>query len=82
MESNVNLFQSAYFGKAYKTRDGRKAIYIQEDCYIVEGNRDIFSYFDDGHCRIPLEDCDIVSDGLNLLMRKNYANKVENMQNR
>ena len=59
MESNVNIFQSAYFGKAYKTRDGRKAIYIQEDCCIVEGNRDVFSYFDDGHFSIPLEECDI-----------------------
>lgn len=64
MESNVNLFQSAYFGKAYKTRDGRKAIYIQENCCIVEGNLDVFSYFDDGHFSIPLEggDIDIVSE--------------------
>lgn len=25
-----NIFENAYFGKAYKTRDGRKAIYIKE----------------------------------------------------
>lgn len=59
-----NIFENAYFGKAYKTRDGRKAIYIQEDCCIVEGNIDTFSYFDDGHYSISLKKCgiDIVSE--------------------
>lgn len=59
-----NIFENAYFGKMYKTRDGRKAIYIQEDCCIVEGNIDAFSYFDDGHFSIPLKECgiDIVSE--------------------
>lgn len=54
-----NIFENAYFGKAYKTRDGRKAVYIQEDCCIVEGNMDTFSYFDDGHCSMFSEECDI-----------------------
>ena len=53
------MFENAYFGKLYKTRDGRKAIYIQEDCCIVEGNIDTFSYFDDGHYSLSLEECDI-----------------------
>ena len=58
-----NIFENAYFGKMYKTRDGRKAVYIQEDCCIVEGNIDTFSYFDDGHYSIYLEsDIDIVSE--------------------
>ena len=26
-----NMFKNAYFGKAYKTRDGRKAIYISQE---------------------------------------------------
>ena len=26
-----NIFKNAYFGKAYKTRDGRKAIYISRE---------------------------------------------------
>lgn len=26
-----NIFENAYFGKAYKTRDGRKALYQQKD---------------------------------------------------
>ena len=26
-----NMFKNAYFGKAYKTRDGRKAIYISRE---------------------------------------------------
>ena len=53
------MFENAYFGKLYKTRDGRKAIYIQEDCCIVEGNINTLSYFDDGHYNISLEECDI-----------------------
>lgn len=24
-----NIFENAYFGKAYKTRDGRKAVYLK-----------------------------------------------------
>ena len=26
-----NMFKNAYFGKVYKTRDGRKAIYISQE---------------------------------------------------
>lgn len=26
-----NIFENAYFGKAYKTRDGRKALYQKDD---------------------------------------------------
>lgn len=32
-----NIFKNAYFGKAYKTRYGRKAVYIGNDSYAKEG---------------------------------------------
>ena len=43
-----NIFENAYFGKCYKTRDGRKAIYIthEDDRYDIalEGSSGTFSY--------------------------------------
>lgn len=52
-----NIFENAYFGKPYKTRDGSKAIFMckrrnfdQDRPYacIVEGYDDIFSYYPNG----------------------------------
>ena len=28
-----NIFENAYFGKAYKTRDGRKALFMEHNLY-------------------------------------------------
>lgn len=47
-----NVFENAYFGKAYLTRDGRKAIYIGSNCdghlAVIEGTPYIWEYSDDG----------------------------------
>lgn len=47
-----NVFENACFGKAYLTRDGRKAIYMDSKCdshwVIVEGTSYIWEYMDDG----------------------------------
>lgn len=53
-----NIFKNAYFGKSYKTRDGRMAIYIGEDekpsgyrfILMIEGNRPMPLYFDMEGC--------------------------------
>lgn len=50
-----NIFENAYFGKAYKTRDDRKAIYIEKDVdfagsYLkIEGRGGLFYIGRDGH---------------------------------
>lgn len=36
-----NIFENAYFGKAYKTRDGKKAIYLR--MFIYNGYNYLFS---------------------------------------
>lgn len=62
-----NIFENSYFGKAYKTRDGRKALYIQYDnvmdkhCFLPEDGR--FTYcFNDGMV-FESETCvDIISE--------------------
>lgn len=55
-----NIFENAYFGKAYKTRDGSKAIFICErtNCAVwdldrpyacvIEGYGEIWNYFPNG----------------------------------
>lgn len=47
-----NVFENAYFGKAYLTRDGRKAIYMGSNCdshlAVIEGTPYIWEYRDDG----------------------------------
>lgn len=49
-----NIFKDAYFGKSYKTRDGRKAIYKEKDIdkpgsYVwIEGRDGIFYIGKDG----------------------------------
>ena len=49
----INLFENAYFGKPYKTRDGRKALYcykFTKNSYalIVEGGDEFWYVRDDG----------------------------------
>lgn len=37
-----NIFENAYFGKPYKTRDGRKAVYLGDNtCWIEGGDTEI-----------------------------------------
>lgn len=40
-----NIFENAYFDKAYKTRDGRKLIYLRrldkDCCLLSDGNKEI-----------------------------------------
>ena len=50
----INIFENAYFGKAYKTRDGRKAIYNycikgkpNEHYLIVDRNSSLLGGYDD-----------------------------------
>lgn len=55
-----NVFENAYFGKAYKTRDGSKAIFIckrtdnaiwglsQPFACVVEGYGEIWNYYPNG----------------------------------
>ena len=51
-----NIFENAYFGKPYKTRDGRKAVYIKcsknSNIHYLIIENDFMSkraYFEDGH---------------------------------
>lgn len=41
-----NIFKNAYFGKAYETRDGSKAVYIGDNTCLIEGCKTglIYSY--------------------------------------
>lgn len=45
-----NIFENAYFGKSYKTRDGRKARYCGKQASMFELELDgiIIDYFSDG----------------------------------
>ena len=50
---NINIFKDAFFGKPYKTRDGRKAIYLykfdsHEHAIFVEGDEETEYVRDDG----------------------------------
>lgn len=69
----ANIFENAYFGKSYKTRDGRKAIYsycikgTPNDHYlIVDKNPSLLGgYGDDGianACGYHNPNLDIVSE--------------------
>ena len=60
----TNIFENAHFGKAYKTRDGSKAIFICQRtnnkiwdltrpyACIVEGYGEIWNYFSNGRLYI------------------------------
>lgn len=61
-----NIFKNACFGKVYKTRDGRKAIFHKNTInrtwyFIVEEFYERIPYNSDGTCR-GNEDLDIVSE--------------------
>lgn len=68
MENNINLFQSAYFGKAYKTRDGRKALYFCQPTpnvahrLFIEGTLTYTTYNDYGRAWITEGPDDIISE--------------------
>lgn len=61
-----NIFGNAYFGKPYKTRDGRKAIYAYKregrHYLIVEYYEHIFTWNDNGVSDAPVQKLDIVSE--------------------
>ena len=63
-----NIFKNAYFGKAYKTRDGRKAIYLQlsfnKHLHFVVVEKEIIAecYTDCGSERNGEDELDIVSE--------------------
>lgn len=62
-----NIFENAYFDKPYKTRDGRKAIYLgYKDSYHIISPQDyngIIVYKDDGLvCENEEQNLDIVSE--------------------
>ena len=52
---NKNIFENAYFGKPFKTRDGRKAIFVSRNPYrnetyvLIEGNKSADLMQNDGH---------------------------------
>lgn len=60
------MFENAYFGKPYKTRDGRKAIYGYKregrHYLIVEYYEHIFTWDDNGVSDAPVQKLDIVSE--------------------
>lgn len=62
-----NIFENAYFGKAYKTRDGRKAIYLGcRDSFHILSPQDyngIIAYKENGLvCEGEEQELDIVSE--------------------
>lgn len=71
-----NIFKNAYFGKLYKTRDGRKAIYLSKGKISIFSTihrlaieptkfsnvESIGKYDDAGNCSNGFYDCDIVSE--------------------
>lgn len=70
MENNINLFQSAYFGKPYRTRDGRKARFVinMGEHYghpyrlVIEGEYNFFNYDEHGMMLNIERGFDIVSE--------------------
>lgn len=60
----MNIFDNAYFGKVYRTRDGRKAIYFINCQCIVNGELVIHSYCSNGNYSVHGIECglDIVSE--------------------
>lgn len=62
-EVRKDIFKNAYFGKLYKTRDGRKAIYIGgHRCVIENNNNCFFSFRSNGMHEGYATGTDIVSD--------------------
>lgn len=70
MEKN-NIFKNAYFGKAYKTRDGRKALYVGKAyglgiyvyLLVIEGSDDLDEFAQDGSFNVGSEHpFDIISE--------------------
>ena len=65
-----NIFENAYFGKAYKTRDGRKARFVinmggnygHPYRLVIEGSDHFFNYDRDGRMANVERDSDIVSE--------------------
>lgn len=58
-----NIFENAYFGKAYKTRDGRKAIYVGGCRCVIENNTNsLFRFRSNGMSEGWATDVDIVSE--------------------
>ena len=47
-EEAFPILENAYFGELYKTRDGRKAIFIGNDRCLIEGEDDYDSYYPTG----------------------------------
>lgn len=64
-----NIFKNASFGKAYKTMDGRKAIYIgakyspcDDRIYLIlEGDESVTQYYPDGKGKYTVRQ-DIISE--------------------
>lgn len=59
-----NVFENAYFGKQYRLRNGKMAIYIDKRHYhylIVEGGCITFPYNDDGSSH-AFDELDVVSE--------------------
>lgn len=67
---NKNIFENAYFGKAYKTRDGRKARFVinmggnygHPYRLVIEGSDHFFNYDRYGRMANAERDSDIVSE--------------------
>lgn len=68
-----NIFENAYLGKAYKTRDGRKVIFYNHHSasarehakyvtMILEGQESIYRWYYDGTALDYQEHLDIVSE--------------------
>lgn len=60
-----NIFKNAYFGKPYKTRDGRKAHYCGKQVLmnICELDGELIDFFSDGtYCNSGETSFDIVSE--------------------
>lgn len=89
-----NIFKNAYFGKSYKTRDGRKAIYIThaDDRYDIalEGSCGTFSFLLRGGILISYANYDTIyerrcidtmidSDIISEWTEEDDKNKLENL---
>lgn len=81
-----NIFENAYFGKPYKTRDGRKALYIGNNTCIIVKETNPKIYFDDGafsmiaECRFDIISEwqeDIHEDKLDALAKEYIKDKKE-----
>lgn len=64
------IFDKAYFGKAYKTRDGRKAIYINIENSVFRKRKGKSHYLiieDTPWCSEPYNVCGFIEDETNFL---------------